>query len=299
MMFVNQLLFNPIFLLIFNLLFSNLLFKFLDLIKTGDKRLFEVAFNVISYNLHTMVLMVIFTHIKFILNKGDHFLIEILAVLSISWSSTFNIWSIKLLLKLEKLLLRQWHLLNRHVFSSFILSIWRRWCLSSLSSLLLFLIVLSICFDNLNRLPWITLLRSFFFLNNTVICCSKLARINNIWNTELGRYRLLMRICLIQMTTWSNWVLEINICFDLVALLEFLNGWFANGSVLFHERSNHVRLIWDAFLFHLSTNNASCILVWHTDMMLLWILLDRKWWPNMLILTLSSCLVVKVLQIVW
>ena len=79
---VDDCLFLKLFLLISQLLLSNLLLEFLNLIKSPNKVLFEVAFDVISYLLHAIVEMVDFASVELILNEVRELLIVVLAVMA-------------------------------------------------------------------------------------------------------------------------------------------------------------------------------------------------------------------------
>ena len=104
LVFVNKELFRFLFPHISNLLISNPGFQVLNLIKSSNQTLFEILFDVLCYNFHTMVFMVNFTVVQLILDKVGEFLVVVVAIDSIRWTFTFQKWPVKLGLKLEKLL---------------------------------------------------------------------------------------------------------------------------------------------------------------------------------------------------
>ena len=99
---VDDCLFLKLFLLISQLLLSNLLLEFLNLIKSPNKVLFEVAFDVISYLLHAIVEMVDFASVELILDEVRELLIVVLAVFGISRAFSFSVRPIKLCLEPEQ-----------------------------------------------------------------------------------------------------------------------------------------------------------------------------------------------------
>lgn len=99
---VNDCLLLKLFLLISQLLLSDLLLKFLNLIKSPNKVLFEVAFDVISYLLHAIVEMVDFASVELILDEIRELLIVVLAVLGISRAFSFGVRPIELCLEPEQ-----------------------------------------------------------------------------------------------------------------------------------------------------------------------------------------------------
>ena len=136
---IRKLLLDLILLLILNLLLSYLLLELLNLIKSRDKAFFEVAFDVVGNDFHTMILVIILAHVEFILDKADHLLIKVLAVFGITWSCTFNIWPVKLRLKSEELCASRVSWTYWLILSHFL--VWSSWCLLCL---LLFVVVLFI-----------------------------------------------------------------------------------------------------------------------------------------------------------
>lgn len=99
---VNDCLLLKLFLLISQLLLSDLLLKFLNLIKSPNKVLFEVAFDVISYLLHAIVEMVDFASVELILDEIRELLIVVLAVFGISRAFSFGVRPIELCLEPEQ-----------------------------------------------------------------------------------------------------------------------------------------------------------------------------------------------------
>ena len=99
---VNDCLLLKLFLLISQLLLSDFLLKFLNLIKSPNKVLFEVAFDVISYLLHAIVEMVDFASVELILDEIRELLIVVLAVLGISRAFSFGVRPIELCLEPEQ-----------------------------------------------------------------------------------------------------------------------------------------------------------------------------------------------------
>lgn len=101
LVFVNKELFRFLFPHISYLLISNPWFQVLNLIKSSNQTLFEILFDVLCYNFHTMVFMVNFTVVQLILDKVGEFLVVVVAIDSIRWTFTFQKWPVKLGLKLE------------------------------------------------------------------------------------------------------------------------------------------------------------------------------------------------------
>ena len=82
---------------------GNLLLQLLDLIKAPDEIVFEMSLDVISDDLHAVVVMIILTHVKLVLDESRELLIVVLAMLCISWTLAFKVGAVKLRLESKKL----------------------------------------------------------------------------------------------------------------------------------------------------------------------------------------------------
>ena len=84
-----------------HLLIINLLLHLLNLIKSTDKIVFEVLFNIRSNYFNIMILIVYFTNIQLILNKCCEFLVVVLTIACVCGAIPFIESSIKFSLILE------------------------------------------------------------------------------------------------------------------------------------------------------------------------------------------------------
>jgi hypothetical protein len=84
-------------------LLSNLLFELLNLIKSSNKVLLEVALDVIRYFLHSIVEVVNFASVELILNEVCELLVVVFAIFGISRTLSLGVRAVELGLKPKQL----------------------------------------------------------------------------------------------------------------------------------------------------------------------------------------------------
>lgn len=90
-------------LVVAHLLLSDSLLKLLYLVKTADKVLFKVSFNIVCNCFHIVVEVIYFTSVELVLNVVGQLLIIILRGVEITRAFSFHEWSVEFSLILENL----------------------------------------------------------------------------------------------------------------------------------------------------------------------------------------------------